>query len=324
MKRSDLVICAGGILVAVAVFLPMYLANPSVGVFGPGRSLLSGIQQDVQAQGSMNTLYLPLILNVATALLEPAGAVLLITAGLLAGRVGRAAYVWGLAGAVLSLILLGWQLTVWSIFIYYPDGHGISAFQVFGIGYWLAIIGSVLGLAGVLLGWWGRPTLRRSLAQAQNTQARRPALRPGPEALLVLAGTLVALISFFLPAFVLGPGSTSLLNILIIPVAGIELLWSDVLALLLLLGCGLLALTGRKAGYLGSLAGALVGVSFLLLLEAPFLGFPESNLFNAPPGAPYWLTVFGYALGLVGALLGLRARKASPASADARVVPSPS
>jgi hypothetical protein len=324
VKPSNLLVFAGGILVVVALFLPFFLANPKAGVFGPGFSLLNGLQLNFQVLGSLKSLQLQPIIGIVTILFEPAGAVLLIAAGGLALRVGRAAYVWGLAGAVLCLIFLLWHLTLLYDLYFYPPGYvGIEPVQFLGSGYWLAIIGCVLGLLGVLLGWWGQSTPRRPIAQPQDAPSGGRALRVSPGALLVLAGALVAVVSFFLPSFVPAPGSPSQLDLLKLPTGyGIRIIWPDVLAIFLLLGCGLLALTNRKGAYLGSMVGALVGLSFLFLLQAPFLPQIGNRLINQPLGATYWLAVIGCVLGLIGALLGLQAPPAAPATADALAGPA--
>jgi hypothetical protein len=298
------------------------LANPEAGVFGPGLSLLSFVQLNVQALGSLKSLQLQPIIGVVTFLFEPAGAVLLIAAGGLAPRVGRAAYVWGLAGTVLSLIFLLWHLSVMFVLYVYPPPYAMKPLQFFGSGYWLALTGGVLGMIGVLLGWCGQSTLRRPMAQPQEAPSSGGRLlRVSPGALLVLAGALVALVSFFLPSFVPAPGSPSQLDLLKLP-TGSRVIWPDVVAIFLLLGCGLLALTGRKVAYLGSMVGALVGLSFLFLLQAPILPELGNRLFNQPLGATYWLAVIGSVLGLIGALLGLQAPPAAPATADALAAPA--
>jgi hypothetical protein len=286
MKHGNLLVLAGGILVAVALFLPFFLASPEAGVLGPGLSLLSGVLPNFQALGSLNSFQLQPIIGVVTILFEPAGAVLLIAAGALALRVGRAAYVWGLAGAVLSLIFLLWQLTLLYVLYVYPPGHrGIEAVQLLGSGYWLAIVGCVLALLGLLLGWWGQSTPRGPIAQPQDAPPGGRALRVSPGVLLVLAGALVTLVSFVLPSFVPAPGSPSQLDLLKLP-TGSRIIWPDVVAIILLLGCGLLALTSTKGAYLGSMVGALVGLSFLCLLQAPFLPVLGNRLFNQPLGRP--------------------------------------
>jgi hypothetical protein len=234
MKRGNLLVLAGGILGVVAVFLPFYWTSPEVGVFGPGISLLSGVQLYFQMLGSLNPFQLQPILSVVTILLEPAGAVLMIAAGGLASRAGRAASVWGLAGAVLGLSFLLWHLTVIFNLYYYPPPYAMKPLQFFGSGYWLALIGGVLGMIGVLLGLWRKSTLWTPMPQPQDAPSsggRAPRVSPG--ALLVLAGALVALVSFFLPAFAPWSGSPSQWDLL--RRAG-GIIWPDALAIVLLVG----------------------------------------------------------------------------------------
>src|SRR5260370_9115517 len=70
MKRGNLLVLAGGILGVVAVFLPFYWTSPEVGVFGPGISLLSGVQLYLPMLGSLNPFQLQPILSVVT-ILQP-------------------------------------------------------------------------------------------------------------------------------------------------------------------------------------------------------------------------------------------------------------
>ena len=99
----------------------------------------------------------------------------------------------------------------------------------------------------------------------------------------MLAGALVALVSFFLPAFAPWSGSPSQWDLL--RRAG-GIIWPDALAIVLLVGGASLALASRNGAYLGSLAGALVGLSFLVSLQAPFLLVPGGQFSISLQGRP--------------------------------------
>jgi hypothetical protein len=132
--------------------------------------------------------------------------------------------------------------------------------------------------------------------------------------LLILAGGLAALGGLFITPYrganatiYTPPTQTSLLDLLQQP-NGYLLHWPEPVMAVVLVLCGLLALRGWKGAYLGSLCGALAAV--------PFLWF-DLLLFGADGfvywlGIGYWLAVAGCVLGVSGALLGVRARKASP------------
>jgi hypothetical protein len=187
-----------------------------------------------------------------------------------------------------------------------------------GSGSWLTIIGCVLGLVGALAVWLERSRHPILLPQPQG----RPALRIRPGAVLVLCSWLVVVASMFaVPFFSIGLEG-SLFDIWSQP-SGLGYFWPVPLALLLLLASGVMALAGWKAAYLGSLSGALVGLTFLLLIlvKGSFLQgiFPYISI-----GAGSWLLLIGCVLGLLGVVLGLLERPSSPVPAEALLAPLPS
>lgn len=296
----------GGILTGAAFFLPFYLSTPNSSLFGPGRSqfdynyvahLGSFIQNYswISSGGPLNTLT-----ALAADALELVSELLLISAGLLAFKLRRAPYIWGLSGALLSLTHLLWDFTANYAPIHISElGPNALVWEFrynFGIGFWLAVIGSAVGLVGALLGWLQQPSPAAPPAQPTGG----PAFRVKPGAILVLCGGLAGAASFFIPAAAV-PHSLLFVGSLFDTSRqpnGYFAVWPDLLAVLLLLVSGLLALTGRQRAYLASLSGALVGLTFFLFY-------------------PSLLLLIGWVLGLVGAALGLRGRPATASSSAA-------
>lgn len=310
MKRSALFMLAGGLLAAVAFFLPFFVFRPEAGVFSSGNSLLYGIQHYFEGLGSIKASPFQIIIGIVTNVLEPAAAILLIVGGLLASQRGRAAYVLGIIGAVFSLTLLVWYFTFfYALFIGFQPGISVGEFvRVFGSGYWLAGVGCLLGLVGAMAGWLQQST------QGMFSGERTRGVRPG--ALLALGGGLALTVSFFIPSVLPIPPEQSLFEYMTTqPILSLEF-WPEPLAILLLLAGGLFAFSGRAGAYLGSLVGALVGLTFLLLFRSPVLPGLGNILMAIPLGMTYWLALGGSALGLLGALLGLREQEARPVPAE--------
>ena len=313
MKRSNLVVLAGGLLAAVAVFLPFFLSQPGAGLFGPGTSQLKALQIAFSPQRFRFVPTLFLLMEEASLLFEPLGAVLLLISGVLAFRLGRSALVLGVIGGVLSLTYIIW-VTLFDSLATFSAGHGLDVgktAQLLGIGWWLATIGSVLGWMGALLGW-----LRQSPAQGIPAGGR--VFRFSASALLLAAGGLALLIGFFFPfhSWLL---KESLFDLLLLP-GYPYILWPDLLAMLLLVVSGVIAFTGRKGAYLGGLIGALVGAAFLVLFTG-FIIYAASVLPELQPKPGYWLMVAGCVLGLVGALLGLLEHPAAPVPVQVQAAP---
>ena len=328
MKRSNLLVVAGGILAAVAFFLPYNSA-----LFGQGKTLLNAIQSYFQfsdAAFGSSTQFRFLIELVIILLCEPIGAVLLIAGGLLALRMHRATSIWGLMSAAVNLTVLLWYFTFFYAFdLAYKTPGGVGYFlQLFGIGYWLAVIGYALGLIGSLLGWLGQSRQAQTrepqpapTAQPQPASPQRWALHIRPGALLVLFGGLIATWGFFTRSCF--PFLCGSLFYLVQQPPNDLILWPDLLAMLLLLLCGSVALTGRNKAHLASLIGALSGLTFLLLIVFEDPG-STSEVFAPSLVNSYWLTFMGCALGSIGALLGLLERPALPVRSDAPTALTPS
>lgn len=300
MKWHHLLVLAGGLLAAVAFYQPFLLVSSAAGVFGPGYSLSNLLPFVGPGPGF-------------SLLCEPCAAFLLLLFGWRAPKMGRAASVGSVSGAVVGLAFL---------LVYFTSDYALAHasgltvgedVQLFGRGYWLAALGCGLGLIGGLVGWRGRP----ALAAPALPQAREPAARRGPRlrpALLVVGGGLALVAGFFLPPFFtpspffpLPMESGSLFERLHQP-DGWLLTWLEPLAALLVLLFGLLALSGRPGAYLGSLCSALLSLPFLVeIIPAPDLG---ASPFYEYLGVGYWLAVIGMLLGMGGALLGLRAHPA--------------
>ncbi len=232
--------------------------------------------------------------------------ILLIAGGLLALKKRRAAPVLSLGGAVLGLTPLLWSVSYgYAVYLAFEPGGGLGGFALlFVSGAWLStigIIGCLLGLVGALLE-----------ARKQRGAAGGQALNLRPEMLLVLCGGVIAVVALFVSPFVYG-SIASLFDVIIQP-DGYLIVWPGPLAALLVLAGGLLALSGRKAAYLLGLSGALIGLAFLLLfLSPPFVALAGS-FYKQHVGIAYWLTGLGYALGLVGAVLGWWERSRVPAA----------
>lgn len=324
MKRLHLLILAGGLLAGAAFFLPYALANPAAGVFSAGKSIKEMLNYSLSYLGVLQVDRGRIILGYAASLLEPAGVILLLIGGLVALKLRRTGALCGLCGALFGLMPIVWLTTFLLAFyqaLSYPASianYG-SLLRGFGSGYWLAIIGCVLGLVGALAVWLERPRLRMPMDQPQD----RPALHIRPGALLTLGGGLVVTAGIFVVPFVSSIQKESLLSAFSKPY-GFSFFWAVPLTLLLLVASGLVAFTGRKAAYLGSLIGGLVGLTFLLLILSPvYVGF-EASFFEIYIGVGSWLLLIGSVLGLIGAALGLLERPASPIPAEAQVAHLPS
>src|SRR5215469_9927151 len=153
MKRSYLLVLAGGVLAAVAFFLPFFVP-PQTGIFGPGDSLQSTFLDSLRLLYGESVSLFQMVMTLLIIVLEPLGAILLLASGLLVPRLGRSLYAWGLSGAVLSLTFLLWYLSLlYGVYTAFQPGISVGyVLSYFGIGYWLAVIGGVLGVLGVLLG----------------------------------------------------------------------------------------------------------------------------------------------------------------------------
>ncbi|HLV98280.1 MAG TPA: hypothetical protein VKT82_06335 [Ktedonobacterales bacterium] len=286
MKRSTLLLLAGGLFAAIALFMPF----PWNGLFGSGLGLLPAWQQAFQHFQVTNPIDLLLFL-------EPLGVLLMIAGAVFALKNGKVALPLGLSGAVLGLTLL-----VWSFSFFYeeypsvaPGGSFGGFLQDFGVGYWLAVGGCLLGLVGAL-----------SSAREQPAPAggRMSGIKPGM--VLVLWGSLAAVAGFFLPLFSYSPVPMSAFDLITQP-DGYLVFWPAPVAAILLLAGGLLAITKAQAVYLGGLSGALVGLSFLVLVL--FLAAHHDGSVNVRLlGIGYWLTAGGALLGLVGAVRSLLGR----------------
>ncbi|HEU5369982.1 MAG TPA: hypothetical protein VFU69_16025 [Ktedonobacterales bacterium] len=291
MKRSALLVLAGGILAAAAFFLPLELSHTQDGVFSSGISWLQNVQMIGLPAG-------------AVYLLEPFAAILLILGGALAFKMRSAGHVLGLSGAAVGLTFLVWYFTlIYAVFRgFQPDGSFGTFAQSFGSGFWLAVIGCALGLIGSLLGWQKPQSLAAGASRSRVGIA------------LALLGGLAAVASFFMAPF--APellGQEGLFD-LIKQTNGYLLVWPALLAPLLLIVCALFALRGTGRADLGSLTGALVGLTFLFLVVALSLGGGGARPFyQARVEAGYWLALLGYAAGFCGALVGLAKRSAAPA-----------
>ncbi len=302
MKRSALLALAGGILAAAAFFLPWELSHPQAGVFSTGISWLQAFQSTGFSAG-------------AAYLLEPLAAILLIVGGALAFKQRNAGHVLGLSGAAVGLTCLVWFFTLFYAVYrgFQPDGSFGAFVQVFGSGFWLAVIGCALGLVATLSGW----------QKTQSSRASMSASRFRIGAALALLGGLAAAASFFMAPFAPGLLGQEGLFDLIKQTNGYLLVWPALLAPLLLLVCALFAWRGADRAYLGCLIGALVGLTFLFLIVASPFGLSGTRPFyQAHVEAGYWLALLGYAAGFFGALVGLSQRSAAPAFVDPSGAPT--
>ncbi|HLV99237.1 MAG TPA: hypothetical protein VKT82_11245 [Ktedonobacterales bacterium] len=327
MKRLHLLILAGGLLAGIAFFLPFALSNPEAGIFSSGDSLKEKLNYTLSVLGVLKIDQGRIFLGYVATFLEPAGVILLLLGGLVALKLRRAGALCGLCGALLGLMPLVWLMT-----FLYGFYQGVGApfslqdfeylFRGWGSGYWLAIIGFVLGLVGALAVWLER--LRLPMDQPRDRTARR--IRPG--ALLALCGGLVVAVGMFVVPFFSSTPQENLYEENLFGLwskpFGFAFLWAVPLVLLLLLASGLIAFMGKKAAYLGSLVGALVGLVFLLLILSPVFVGLQGVFSDISIGAGSWLLLIGCALGLIGAVLGLLERPASPVPAEMQMAPLPS
>ncbi len=322
MKRSYLLVIIGGVLAAVAFFLPFF-ASPRTGIFGPGDSLLSTFQGTLRLLNSESASLFQEIMFLLFFVPEPLAALLLFVSGLLAPRLGRSLYVWGLGGAVLSLTFLLWYFSLlYAGFLARPGTSVWDVVPYFGIGYWLAVIGCALGLLGAVLGWLGGAPQTAGPMQplAGSARGRAPLNMAGIA--LELLGCLLLIVGLFLPSFLVAQ-PLSMFDLLKMPYAS-YILWPALLAIVLLLAGGLLAFTGRKGAHLVSLSGALIGLILVLaFLARLFPGF-NGALFEIHAGLTFWVTVAGCLVGFVGAVLGLWERPAAPIPAEMLDTPVPS
>ena len=324
MRRNALLVIVGGVLAAAAFFLPFFLDNPQAGLFGPGTSLLSAFRQSVLLLIGESVSPFQFIVTVVITLLEPIGAFLLFAGGLLAPKMGRSLYIWGLSGAVLSLTFLLWYFSLlYSVDVAFRPGTSVwELFTYFGLGYWLAIIGCTLGLLGALLGWLNGQASRAALMPSLVGSARGRASLKSVAIALELLGWLLLITGFFLPSF---PSNLlqSMFDLLKIPNAYL-FIWPDLLALVLLPVGVVFAFLGRKGGHLASLNAALVGLVLVLLLLSRLLPGLGGALLGGNVGIAFWVTAAGCLLGLVGAALGLWEHPAAPVAAEMLETPLPS
>ena len=306
MKLHPLLLLVGGIVAAVAFFLPFRLTGPDVGFFGPGTSQLDSLVSALQYH-PVPGFELYALLNSVISLLEPLGALALIVSSFFAFRGRRAAYAWGAGGAVLGLTYLLVLFTTNYALTLPPTPRNDLSYWPFSLrlggGYWLAAIGLALGVISALLGWLA--------AIAPAAPSGNQALRFRPGALLILVGGLAVAVGYFLPDFPL-PGfppfapDESLFASALQEPSGYLVIWPYLLTFLLLLGCSPFALLGQTGASLWGLVAALVGLTFLLLRYGPLEALAPAD---APP---YWVALIGCALALIGSLLGLLARPAPP------------
>jgi hypothetical protein len=296
MKRSHLLVMAGGLLAAVAFFQPFIQASSAAGVFGPGWSLQNLLRDDG--------------LDYAFSLLcEPFAALVLLLFGWRARNMGRTTSAWSLSGAVVGLAFLLLYFTS-AYALDHASGVNVGVeVQLMGSGYWLAAMGCGLGLIGALLGWRNRPARVAPDAQQEPEPSARRGKRLRP-ALLVVGGGLALVAGFFIPPFFTLPVESGSLFDRIQQPDGALLIWPEPLAALLVLAFGVLALSGWQGAYLGSLIGVLISLPFLVEnVPAPWEG---ARPFYDYLGTGYWPAAIGCVLGLAGALLGVLERPAAP------------
>src|ERR1051326_9360541 len=99
MKLHPLLLLVGGMVAAVAFFLPFTLTGPDAGFFGPGTSQLDSLISALQYH-PLPGYELDSLLYTVIILLEPLGALALIVSSFFAFRGRRAAYASGAGGAV--------------------------------------------------------------------------------------------------------------------------------------------------------------------------------------------------------------------------------
>ena len=118
MKRSNFLVLAGGLLAAVAFFLPFFLTKQMPGCSALVRACWTSFRSSVV--GNTGHTGFQAIVAAAIGLLEPFGVVLSIVGGLLAFKWARAGSVWALSGAVLGLTFLLWFFTSLYEFYLHP------------------------------------------------------------------------------------------------------------------------------------------------------------------------------------------------------------
>jgi hypothetical protein len=322
MKRSYLLVITGGLLAAVAFFLPFFV-TPRTGIFGPGDSLQSTFLDSLRLLYGESVSLFQMVMTLLIIVLEPLGAILLLASGLLVPRLGRSLYAWGLSGAVLSLTFLLWYLSLlYGVYTAFQPGISVGyVLSYFGIGYWLAVIGGVLGVLGVLLGWLNDPAQTAVPMQPLAGSVRRYAPLNRAGAALELCACLLLIVGCFLPSFT-PVQRESLIDLLKLP-NGYFILWPALLAIVLLLAGGLFAFTGRKGAHLVSLSGALIGLFLVVAFLSRLLPGFGNTFFEAHVSVAFWVTVGGCLVGLVGAVVGLLARPAAPMPAEALASPVP-
>lgn len=312
MKPGTLLMLAGGILAAVGYFLPVYVIPSEL--FVPGSSLYDHLRTILKEAGLISPTYQSeYITGVIVSFLIPVGTLLLIASGPIAFKLRRAGSIMGLSGAVVILTFQLWTFTLNYVFFHTStnDWNVVRSSQGFGAGFWLAVIGSLLGLIGALLGWLGHPMLEWADEQTP---------RVAPAALLMVVGGLLASVNIFIPANQFITSRMGLLAAITQPLSYL-ILWPDLIATVLLLVCGVVALTGRNRALLGGLIGALVGLTFRFDLLYTSSGL-ALGLFTFQQIPSYWLLVIGCLLGLAGWLLSLMQRPAANARANPLAAPT--
>jgi hypothetical protein len=324
MKRLYLLMLFGGLLAGIAFFLPFTLRNPEAGIFSAGDSFKDTVNYNLFYLGVLKVDPNRILLGRVAALLEPAGVILLILGGLIALKLRRTGALCGLCGALFVLMQMIWIFTF--LYGFYQAITLSTSFSFlgqmlkdWGSGYWLALIGGVLGLVGALAVWLERPGLSLPMRQPQGT----PTLRLRPGAVVALCGAIVVAASVFVVPFFSAGQLGSLFDAFGKPY-GLPFFWEVPLTLLLLLASGLVAFTGRKIAYLGSLSGALVGLTFLLLFLSPVFVGLETSFSEVEIGPGSAVMLIGCLLGLLGAVLGLLERLASSIPAEVQMAPLPS
>lgn len=320
MRRNAFLVGAGGILAALAFFLP-YFSGSRTGVFSSGPSLLNFLQQVFAPPSGLTSRILLSI--VVIYLPEPLGTLLLLVGGVLVLTRVRTAYLWSLSGAVIGLTFLLWDFTfLQAAFAEASTEQGIASFETvisgYGTGYWLAVIGCAVGLVSAALGWQAHPTRTTTTAKPPGGRPPGRALRVRPETVLVFCGGGIIAIGFFIGPFLNVHYAQESPFALSQEPHQAFLFWPDVLAPLLLLAGGVGELRGKQGAYLVCWSGALVCLTFLWEFFALYGGFT----LPFPVGTGSLLTLLGVLLGGAGAVLGLRARPATPSTAGALVPPT--
>ncbi len=142
MRSSSILVLAGGVLGIVAFFLPWHLVPDGLSLLGSATQAGNASAQDLFPGG------------IALAWLDVLAALILLVAPFLVSSSRKLADMLGLVGAALGLLLILYVFV--TALIATTSGNaaagGRNVFLVLGVGFWVALVGFLIGLFAALAG----------------------------------------------------------------------------------------------------------------------------------------------------------------------------